>query len=1227
MRILRLRFLNLNSLKGEWSIDFTHPAYESSGIFAITGPTGSGKTTILDGICLALYGQTPRLGKITLSSNEIMSRQSGECFSEVEFETARGHFRCHWSQHRARKSPDGKLQEPRHELVNAATSDVIESKRTAVSEKIEEVTGMDFDRFTRSILLAQGGFAAFLEADPDKRAPILEQITGTGIYSLISMKVHERTAYERDTLKVLKAELHGIQTLSPEEEQDLRLEQEKNQHEARSVEGEVRHLREILDWTGRIENLTREIDNLENAWQAFEQKKAQAAPDLKRLERSQRAQALEGDYINIKHHREDQGKDQKTLEQFHQRLPVLQEQYDTAGIANSQAEELLTKVRGEQQHEAQLLKQTRELDTTIKEAVTYLINLQEESKQIDKQCGEYRLGISECSEQIEKMAGSLKETKDFLTEHHEDATLSETLAGIIQQCKAVSALNTKLLGKQAGLQNKAVLVDAAAKDLQKSDAALQSAQSSFAAVQTRLSTIRSELQELLQKRDLSEWRKETETLAERLRKLTDIKEAIERIHTASRKLDELKNKRQSLEIKQLEIASQLEDLGRQGILHEKALSQLEENLALINRVRDLEQERERLIDGRPCPLCGATEHPYAAGNVPQPDSAKLELEQARIELKAVEKRLAEIEAKKAGITTELQQIARDDAENTARFENDEQMRAMLFEQLGLCAEKDLWLDLIRAETDTCEKTLAHNRNIIAEAEEKDKEDRRAAHEHARAKDDLAKQANARQLSAHALEKARSEQLQLQQECTRLESELKTALNEATLAIDPYGYTGITPQQTDILQAELTERRDIYTRHLKEKDEFDKELGRITSEREKLQALLKEAESGLAGKNRQIEEKTAKLKQLRDNRMERYGDKDPDKEEQHLIKMVEQSEDRLKASTREHLRIQADLADLIKQIERLAASTKTRAEKLAELEPAWLDRIKAAGLADEKEFLDARLPKDMLDELIQLTDNLRREETRLQTLRKDKSDVLEKEQEKHLSDKPVDDLKEKYDTLKNQLEQLQKLIGAISQKLDQHNRQMERMKARIEAIDAQKIECSRWERLHELIGSADGKKFRNFAQGLTFEMMIAHANEQLQKMNDRYILLRDNARPLELNVIDNYQAGEIRSTKNLSGGESFIVSLALALGLSRMASRNVRVDSLFLDEGFGTLDEDALETALETLSSLQQEGKIIGLISHVAALRERIGTQILVEAITGGRSRFSGPGCEKIVAST
>ncbi len=143
MKILSLHFRNLNSLAGDWKIDFTHPDYVSSGIFAITGPTGAGKTTILDAICLALYGQTPRLSRITQSENEIMSRQTGECFAEVEFETAKGHFRCYWSQHRSRKQADGQLQSPKHEIAVAESGQILESKLGSLEVFVGRFQGME----------------------------------------------------------------------------------------------------------------------------------------------------------------------------------------------------------------------------------------------------------------------------------------------------------------------------------------------------------------------------------------------------------------------------------------------------------------------------------------------------------------------------------------------------------------------------------------------------------------------------------------------------------------------------------------------------------------------------------------------------------------------------------------------------------------------------------------------------------------------------------------------------------------------------------------------------------------------------------------------------------------------------------------------------------------------------------------------------------------------------
>ena len=205
MRIQNIRFQNLNSLTGIWEIDLTRPDFISAGIFAITGPTGAGKTTILDAICLALYGRTPRLKTLSDSENEIMSRQTGECMAEVVFQIASGRrYRCHWSQRRARKSPEGRLQAARHEIADADSGQIICAQKRDMARVVTEITGLDFDRFTRSMMLAQGGFSAFLDASADSRAPILESITGTEKYSRISMLVHERHRQEKLLLEDMR---------------------------------------------------------------------------------------------------------------------------------------------------------------------------------------------------------------------------------------------------------------------------------------------------------------------------------------------------------------------------------------------------------------------------------------------------------------------------------------------------------------------------------------------------------------------------------------------------------------------------------------------------------------------------------------------------------------------------------------------------------------------------------------------------------------------------------------------------------------------------------------------------------------------------------------------------------------------------------------------------------------------------------------------------------------
>jgi exonuclease SbcC len=203
--------------------------------------------------------------------------------------------------------------------------------------------------------------------------------------------------------------------------------------------------------------------------------------------------------------------------------------------------------------------------------------------------------------------------------------------------------------------------------------------------------------------------------------------------------------------------------------------------------------------------------------------------------------------------------------------------------------------------------------------------------------------------------------------------------------------------------------------------------------------------------------------------------------------------------------------------------------------------------------------------------------------------------------------------------LQQTIGQVQEKLTQQEKLRQEAEVIIQQINAQEQEFKRWSKLNDLIGSADGKKFRSFAQGLTLRKLIGLANAHLLELNGRYIIQKRADEDLELEIIDTYQANNIRSMRTLSGGESFLVSLALALGLSELAGRNTSIQSLFIDEGFGSLDENSLDLAISTLENLQSTGKTIGIISHVKELKERIGVQIQLRKQSNGFSKLEVSG--------
>ncbi|MCP4342193.1 MAG: AAA family ATPase [Desulfobulbaceae bacterium] len=1081
MKILNLRFKNLNSLYGEWTINFTSPEYLSSGIFAITGPTGAGKSTILDAICLALYGETPRLKKITQSGNEIMSRQTGECFAEVTFEAQDSKFCCHWSQHRAYRKAGGKLADSKHEIADAVSGKLLESKKRDVAAVIEEKTGMNFDRFTRSILLAQGGFAAFLQASADERAPILEQITGSEIYSEISKKVHERQREELDKLNLLQAETSGITILKEEQEAEILTDLGEKKSLEKNLFEKHQKIAQSISWLNGIEALRLELSGIAKEFTSISAAIASFKLDREKLHRGQKAAELNGEFATLSSLRAQQKGEQEALVGYEKQLPPRELSLSEKEQLLKKAELLTSKAKSEQKAEGPLITKVRALDFQISEKRKEISTSVSYGKKIEAQIASHKVDRLKVLEKRQESVRQLQHIQEYLSVNSRDEALVTQLAGIREQVNSLQTVTAEITEKKG-------LVAICRKEVKENSRCYENLQKFFLA--------QKEKQHSAKKSTLAEKEKLATFLADRLLR---------------------------------EYRADYESLLRE--------------MTFLRKISDLEAERKRLEDGKPCPLCGSTGHPYAEGNVPEIDETEKQLGELSTFIKKAEQ-----------LENRIKELERKENETIVQLTT---------------AEKQLAQVVYKKE-----EAERHLQRVVAELT----------------------------VATERFDKLRD-----------------IALSK----LRPFGINQFPEHTITSLLPSLDARLKQWQDCEKKKGEIEKTATDLSLELKGFDTILKTLAHSLKEKQELIAGQSKECEHLLTERRQIYSLKNPDEEESRSQQKVSDAEKMEKTARKALDLTKQQVSETQTRIGSLQENISKRKDLLTVTEKNFIEACNKTGFIDERSFAANRLSVKEISLLNRRAQEIDGQQSDILSRKKDREIRLAEELAKKITETSLEDLVKSHDELVGSLKNIAENIGAIKQKISDNENAKAKIVARQAGITAQKTECLRWDKLHFMIGSADGKKYRNFAQGLTFELMVSHANRQLAKMNDRYLLIRDEAQPLELNVIDNFQAGEIRSTKNLSGGESFIVSLSLALGLSKMASRKVRVDSLFLDEGFGTLDEETLETALESLAGLQQDGKLIGIISHVSGLKERISTQIDVLPISGGKSVVSGPGCTKM----
>lgn len=1086
MKLLALRFKNLNSLEGEWLIDFSHEAYEQNGIFAISGPTGAGKTTLLDAICLALYGRTPRLDTISKSQNEIMSRQHSECFAELKFQVGNKTYSASWSQRRAHNRVDGNLQNINRELFDVDTGKLIASRIQDINQLTAEITGLDFERFTRTTLLAQGRFADFLNAKEEERSPILEQITGTQIYSDISIKVHEIKSQEEKKLALLNAGLDGITLLQEEEVTALQGSLEQLNGKLLQINQQQQALTQLIKWWEESTKTRQSEEELNRLLAIALQDEQNFAPKALNLALANKSLALIKEYTVLNGLRNALKNNRDSLQQLEPQLSTAlakrnqtQQEYQAAETERNRQSERL-------EEKAKLFKEVRVLDNEIKQQLGLLQHEQDN---------------------LQKSLENLKNTEAQL--NLDKATYQKTTALIIQACQRFEEKGFSLQADPVKADSSHLL--------------------SLLCNQAELSTLKNRHEQAQQAQTI-------------LEALSDL---IKNYNHKSAEKSKSEQDKKTLSESLTKLNSKAEQFQQQLELSEAKLAQYEAEHKLALTRQSLEQHRSELIEGTPCPLCGALEHPWADSDSPGPDITQQYLTQAKQAHKAAQDK----------VNNNKLQITRHEADIQSL---DQRLNEVAEELLAI-------LDKIKSRESSLSELNGAKLKLIKFTE-------------------LKEIADARFLSEEVLS---SQKARLQEQMTQLSNELSFREKAQNWA-----------QQIRVDLEGLKVNINNHTKHLKHYQE------------------------SIAGTESTLKSMNSKLDASKKSRAELFADKHPELEEEQLKQVLAH----LDAQLKQRNQAKDEAAISFTRLNQRVISLNEEVQKLdTELNEAIVNfniKLKQHQFANEEEFLKA-----CMDEAERLT--LDQEQRSINERKNLLTEQLKQTQEKRLelaaqqpqTPKELAACQVELGHLEEEKAELNSIKGRNTEKLNNHFEALNRLAEQTKLIAAQEKETNRWRLLHELIGSADGKKYRNFAQSLTFEFVLHYANAQLAQMSDRYSLLLDPqpGSRLELFVEDHYQGGELRSIKNLSGGESFIVSLALALGLSQMVAGNMRLESLFLDEGFGTLDEDSLDIALSSLANLQRSGKTIGIISHVAALKERISTHIQVIPMSAGRSRLEGPG--------
>ncbi|MGK9048402.1 AAA family ATPase [Stutzerimonas chloritidismutans] len=1208
MKILAIRLKNLASLAGEQIIDFTAEPLASAGLFAITGPTGAGKSTILDALCLALFGSTPRLDSVSPlnkvpdveaeigggDERNLLRRGCGSGYAEVDFVGVDGHrYRARWEVKRAREKVDGRLQASSQSLTDLDSGTLLASgKKREFKELLEARLGLTLAQFTRAVLLAQSEFSAFLKADDNERGTLLEKLTDTGLYSRLGQAAFEAAKQAKEGVTRLEQQAGGLQPLEPEQRDVLEREHQAQLEELKNLQQQLKVAEAQRQWLSELQRLENEREAARQQLQDAEDERESLAEARRILDLFERLAPQRHRFLRQHELEPLLGKAADSLTRLQHEAQSLQQRLDTLQSQCSAASEQLRSAEQARQDAEPRLAQARREEERLSHLNTDLVSIREESVQADAAASTGEATLKQLGEQQQRAAEQLATLTQQL----------ETSAALQPLCAAWGGYSRRL--------QQAVQLTAR---LQQGQSELPALEAQAKAAETRQSQAREALDNLQRERDselglaeqlaglhrqLDEWR-QAERETEALRELW----AQQLTLTASQRELSDAHIRQQAEL------DSLVPQGKQLRSDRDAAEQaLKVTLALLERQRlarseNVEALRAALVPGEPCPVCGSDEHPWQqtdalVASLDQHDDS--EAARARQSLQEQDQRLQELRDRHVALSTQLRQTQQRQGEVEA------QLQALAPRLLALPAHTRLLEQPEAERSQWLEAQLTNLKDQIASASERQQQ-LLALQQRSEALQQ-AWQA-AREACVEATQQLARQRDALARDHQQLDEELQAFAE--LLPADQLQRWRENPAQTFMqLDASIATR----LQQLQQQSELAEELRQCEQRRSDEQLQQRHRQEKQAGCSARLSEREKLLLACQQALRTSLG------EQTSASAWQQQLDATIQAARQTQAEIDRQLNESKIGLTRLHSEQQNCRQRQAELEQERdaLNAELATWRTSHPQLDDATLAQllHMDDQLIaEARQRLQQNAETLTRCRERLDGCLSRLNTHKLQQAETPDIERLQQRHAEQLQQCeqadQRCAETRAQLIDDDKRRSQ-SQALLAQIDAARAEHQRWGRIAALIGSSDGGAFRKIAQAYNLDLLVQHANVQLRQLARRYRLKRGGS-PLGLLVMDTEMGDELRSVHSLSGGETFLVSLALALGLASMASSKLRIESLFIDEGFGSLDPESLQIAMDALDSLQAQGRKVAVISHVAEMHERIPVQIQVRRQGNGQS--------------